>query len=264
MNIYEQQGRIFDIQRYSIHDGPGIRTIVFLKGCYLHCRWCCNPESQEYKLQELTQGGKTRTVGRDVTVAEVMDEILKDAVYYGRSGGGVTLSGGECMAQPEFSEALLRAVHEYGFSTAVETTAFASREVVERLLPHIDLFMMDIKHMDSQKHEAFCGKPNEQILENANFIAENAKELIVRVPTVPTFNATEEEIAAIARFTATLPRVRELHLLPYHRLGQDKYAGLGREYTLAHILPPTGEEMERLAAAARAAAPTLHVQIGGN
>ena len=264
MNIYEQQGRIFDIQRYSIHDGPVIRTIVFLKGCYLHCRWCCNPESQEYKLQELTQGGKTRTVGRDVTVAEVMDEILKDAVYYSRSGGGVTLSGGECMAQPEFSEALLRAVHEYGFSTAVETTAFASREVVERLLPHIDLFMMDIKHMDSQKHEAFCGKPNEQILENAKFIAENAKELIVRVPTVPTFNATEEEISAIARFTATLPRVRELHLLPYHRLGQDKYAGLGREYTLAHILPPTGEEMERLAAAARAAAPTLHVHIGGN
>ncbi|MBE6630138.1 MAG: glycyl-radical enzyme activating protein [Ruminococcaceae bacterium] len=264
MNIYEQQGRIFDIQRYSIHDGPGIRTIVFLKGCYLHCRWCCNPESQEYKFQELTQGGKTRTVGRDVTVAEVMDEILKDAVYYSRSGGGVTLSGGECMAQPEFSEALLRAVHEYGFSTAVETTAFASREVVERLLPHIDLFMMDIKHMDSQKHEAFCGKPNEQILENAKFIAENAKEMIVRVPTVPTFNATEEEIAAIARFTATLPRVKELHLLPYHRLGQDKYAGLGREYTLAHILPPTGEEMERLAAAARAAAPTLHVHIGGN
>jgi len=263
MNIYEQQGRIFDIQRYSIHDGPGIRTIVFLKGCYLRCRWCCNPESQEYKQEELTQGGKTRTVGRDVTVAEVMDEILKDAVYYNRSGGGVTLSGGECMAQPEFAEALLRAVHEYGYHTAVETTAFASREVVERLLPHIDLFMMDIKHVDSAKHEQFCGKPNEQILENAKFIAENAKEMIVRVPTVPTFNATETEIAAIARFTAALPNVKELHLLPYHRLGQDKYAGLGREYTLSHITPPTGEEMERLAAAARAAAPTLHVQIGG-
>ncbi len=263
MNIYEQQGRIFDIQRYSIHDGPGIRTIVFLKGCYLRCRWCCNPESQEYKFQELTQGGKTRTVGRDVTVAEVMDEILKDAVYYSRSGGGVTLSGGECMAQPEFSEALLRAVHEYGFNTAVETTAFAPREVVERLLPHIDLVMMDIKHVDSQKHEAFCGKPNEQILENARFIAENAKEMIVRVPTVPTFNATSEEIAAIARFAASLPNVKQLHLLPYHRLGQDKYAGLGREYTLSHITPPTGEEMERLAAAARAAAPGLLVQIGG-
>ncbi|MBQ9777930.1 MAG: glycyl-radical enzyme activating protein [Clostridia bacterium] len=263
MNIYEQTGRIFDIQRYSIHDGPGIRSIVFFKGCYLRCRWCCNPESQEYKLQELTEGGKTRTVGRDVTVAEVMDEILKDAVYYHRSGDGVTLSGGECMAQPEFAEALLRAVHEYGYHTAIETTAFASREVVDRLLPHVDLFLMDIKHVNSEKHQAFCGKPNDVILQNAKYIAENARELIIRVPCVPTFNATEEEIADIARFAASLPRVKELHLLPYHRLGQDKYTGLGREYTLAHITPPTNEHMERLAAAARAAAPTLHVQIGG-
>ena len=263
MNIYEQTGRIFDIQRYSIHDGPGIRSIVFFKGCYLRCRWCCNPESQEYKLQELTEGGKTRTVGRDVTVAEVMDEILKDAVYYHRSGGGVTLSGGECMAQPEFAEALLRAVHEYGYHTAIETTAFASREVVDRLLPHVDLFLMDIKHVNSEKHQAFCGKPNDVILQNAKYIAENARELIIRVPCVPTFNATEEEIADIARFAASLPRVKELHLLPYHRLGQDKYTGLGREYTLAHITPPTNEHMERLAAAARAAAPTLYVQIGG-
>ena len=263
MDIYNQTGRIFDIQRDSLHDGPGIRSIVFLKGCYLRCRWCCNPESQEYKLQELTQGGRTRTVGRDVTVAEVMDEILQDAVYYRRSGGGVTLSGGECMAQPEFAEALLRAVHEYGYNTAIETTAFAAREVVERLLPHVDHFLLDIKHMDSEKHRAFCGKPNDKILENARFIAENARDLIIRVPTVPTFNATPEEIAAIARFAASLPGVKELHLLPYHRLGQDKYAGLGREYTLSHITPPTGEEMERLAAAARAAAPSLSVQIGG-
>ena len=263
MGIYEQTGRIFDIQRYSIHDGPGIRTIVFLKGCILRCRWCCNPESQEYRLQELTQGGKTRTVGRDVTVGEVMDEVIKDAVYYQRSGGGVTLSGGECMAQPEFSEALLRAVHECGYTTAIETTAFASREVVDRLLPHVDYFLMDIKHMNGEKHRAFCGKPNDIILENAKYIAENAKNLVIRVPTVPTFNASEEEIAAIARFTASLETVRELHLLPYHRLGQDKYAGLGREYTLSHITPPDNALMERLAAAARAAAPSLAVQIGG-
>lgn len=263
MSIYEETGRIFDIQRYSIHDGPGIRTIVFLKGCYLRCRWCCNPESQEYKLQEMTEGGKTRTVGRDVTVAEVMDEVRRDAVYYQRSGGGVTLSGGECMAQPEFSEALLRAVHEYGYTTAIETTANASREVVDRLLPHVDYVLMDIKHMDSEKHRAFCGAPNEKILENARYIAENANDLVIRVPTVPTFNANAEDIAAIARFADSLPRVKELHLLPYHRLGQDKYKGLGREYPMAGVTPPTNEEMEALAAAARAAAPRLHVQIGG-
>ena len=104
--IFSQTGRIFDIQRYSIHDGPGIRTIVFLKGCYLRCKWCCNPESQEYGIQQMTLAGKTKTVGRDVTVAEVMDEVVKDDRYYRRSGGGITLSGGECMAQPEFAEAL--------------------------------------------------------------------------------------------------------------------------------------------------------------
>ncbi len=261
--IYDREGRIFDVQRYSIHDGPGIRTIVFFKGCFLRCRWCCNPESQSYRIEEMTEGGKTRSVGRDVTVRELMDEISADAVYYRRSGGGVTLSGGECMAQPEFCEALLRAAKEYGYDTAIETTACASREVVERLLPHVDHFLMDIKHTNSEKHRAYTGSPNEQILANARFIAQNARHLVIRVPVVPTFNATDAEIADIARFAASLQNVTELHLLPYHRLAQDKYAGLGREYAMAGITPPTGEEMERLAVAARSAAPTLTVQIGG-
>ena len=262
-NIYEQSGRIFDIQRYSIHDGPGIRTIVFLKGCYLRCRWCCNPESQEYKIQELTLAGKTKTVGRDVTVEEVMDEVRKDDRYYRRSGGGITLSGGECMAQPEFAEALLRATHEYGYTTAIETTAFAKREVVAKLLPHIDHFLMDIKHMDSAKHKEFTSQPNELILENAKYIAENAKHLIIRVPVVPTFNDTPEEIAAIARFADSLPNVTELHLLPYHRLGQDKYQGIGRNYTLMDITPPTKEHMNMLLETAIKASTKLQVQIGG-
>ena len=116
MNIYEQTGRIFDIQRYSIHDGPGIRTIVFLKGCYLRCRWCCNPESQDYKFQELTMNGVTKTVGQDITVRELMEEIAKDEVYYRRSGGGVTLSGGEAMAQPDFAEDSKQPFHRSAWS----------------------------------------------------------------------------------------------------------------------------------------------------
>lgn len=262
-DIYEQTGRIFDIQRYSIHDGPGIRTIIFLKGCFLRCKWCCNPESQSYDIQQMTLAGKTKTVGRDVTVQEVMDEVTKDAVYFRRSNGGITLSGGECMAQPEFAEALLRAAHEYGLNTAIETTAFANRETVQRLLPHVDHFLMDIKHMDSKKHEAFTGKSNTLILENAKYIAENARHLIIRVPTIPTFNATPEEISAIARFADSLPNVTELHLLPYHRLGQDKYEGIGRAYTLDGILPPTNEYMQELLSAAQSASHKLHVQIGG-
>ena len=261
-NVYDQTGRIFDIQRYSLHDGPGIRTIVFLKGCYLRCRWCCNPESQEYGIQTMNMNGTQKTVGRDVTVGELMPELEKDRGYYARSGGGITLSGGECMAQPDFAEALLIACHNYGFTTAIETTAFADRSVVERLIPHVDYVLMDIKHMDASKHKSFTGQSNEKILANAQWIAEHASSLTIRVPTIPTFNATEEEIAAIARFADSLPGVRELDLLPYHRLGQDKYAGIGREYTLSSLTPPTNAQMASLKAAAEAVS-HLHVQIGG-
>ena len=266
-NYYDQIGRIFDIQRFSIHDGPGIRTIVFLKGCYLRCRWCCNPESQEYGIQQLTLNGATKTVGQDITVKDLMAELEKDRMYYQRSGGGITLSGGEAMAQPDFTEALLCACHDYGFSTAIETTAFADREVVARLIPHVDHVLMDIKHMDSIKHRAFTSQPNEKILSNAKYIASHAAHLIIRVPVVPTFNDTPAEIAAIARFTASLSTVRELHLLPYHRLGQDKYEGIGREYTLSHLTPPTATHMNQLKSAAESAirqvSGKVHVQIGG-
>lgn len=262
-NIFEQTGRIFDVQRYSIHDGPGIRTIVFLKGCYLRCQWCCNPESQEYQIQQMCRAGKAETVGRDVTVEEVLDEISKDRVYYARSGGGITLSGGECMAQPDFAEALLRACHEYGFNTAIETTAFASLDTVKALLPHVDHFLMDIKHTDSEKHRKFTSQPNEQILANARYIAENARHLIIRVPVIPTFNDTAAEISSIARFAESLAKVNELHLLPYHRLGQDKYAGLGRKYPLDGIAPPSQDHMNELLAAAKNAAPRLNIRIGG-
>ena len=239
-------GRIFDIQRFSTHDGSGIRTLVFLKGCYLRCRWCCNPESQLYDIQTMKVGDTVKTIGRDVTVEHVLKEILRDRMYYRRSGGGVTLSGGEALAQPDFAVALLTACQENGVHTAVETTGFAPPEVVERFLPVLDCVLMDIKHMNSQKHQEFTTQPNERILQNAQLIAEKAKRLIIRVPVIPTFNDTEEEIGAIAAFAASLPNVNEIHLLPYHRMGKDKYTGLDREYPMDHILPPTAEHMEIL------------------
>lgn len=239
-------GRIFDIQRFSTHDGSGIRTLVFLKGCPLRCRWCCNPESQLYEIQQMTLGGNTKTVGRDVTVEEVLKEVLRDRMYYRRSGGGVTLSGGESLTQPDFAVALLTACQENGVHTAIETTGFAAPETIERYLPVLDCVLMDIKHMDSQKHQEFTTRPNDRILQNARLIAKKAKRLIIRVPVIPTFNDTESEIGAIAAFAASLPNVREIHLLPYHRMGMDKYTGLGREYTMGHITPPTAEHMELL------------------
>lgn len=249
-NPNDATGRIFDIQRFSIHDGPGIRTIVFFKGCGLRCRWCCNPESQSSATQQLTRGGRTQEVGRTVTAGEVMQEVLRDLPYYRRSGGGVTLSGGECLLQPEFARALLDLCHQNGLPTAIETAGFAPRENVERVLEGVDLVLMDIKHMSPEKHKAFCGHTNEQILENSRYIAAHAKRLIIRVPVIPGFNDTEEEIAAIAGYAARLPGVRELHLLPYHRLGQDKYTGLGRNYEMGEVPPPTQSRMSALLATA--------------
>ncbi len=249
----EITGRIFDIQRYSIHDGPGIRTIIFLKGCRLRCRWCCNPESQEYGIQTMQlqdTPGRSKVVGRDVTVGEILGEIRKDYSYYRRSGGGVTLSGGEALCQPEFAVALLRACQEEGISTAIESSGYADWDVLKEYLPYLDYFLLDIKHMDSRKHEEFTGRPNGLILENARKIAESDANLTIRIPVVPGFNHTKQEIKAIAEYAASLPGgrpgARELHLLPYHRLGQDKYQGLGREYTMAHIEPPANEYMEEL------------------
>lgn len=260
-DYWKTQGRIFDVQRYSIHDGPGIRTIVFLKGCYLRCRWCCNPESQEFRIQTMTVAGKPKIMGRDVTVEEVMAEVGKDEAYYRRSGGGITLSGGECLFQPDFSAAILRAAKESGYHTAIESTGCAAYEEIQKLLPYLDLYLMDIKHMNSDKHKQYTGQPNDRILENARRIAEDAKELIIRVPVIPTFNNTKEDIRAIAEFAASLPGVKQLHLLPYHRLGQDKYAGLCRTYTLADIEPMTEEYMQGLLETAKQSG--LHCQIGG-
>ncbi len=243
----QTKGRIFDIQRCSIHDGTGIRTICFLKGCVLRCKWCCNPESQEYSIQEMTVQGRKKVIGQDVTVAQVMETVEKDRPYYNRSGGGLTLSGGESLCQPEFARDLLRAAKAVGINTAMESMGCAKWEVIEQILPYLDHYLMDIKHMDSAKHKAFTGKGNELMLENAGKIAVSGQtRLSIRVPVVPAFNDTPEEIQAIARFADGLPGVEDIYLLPYHRLGQDKYEGLGRTYELPDLLPPEQSHMERL------------------
>ncbi len=267
MEDYQKtKGRIFDIQRYSIHDGYGIRTIVFLKGCVLRCRWCCNPESQEYAVQTMLVQGEPKVIGRDVTAEEVLKTVEKDRAYYRRTGGGLTLSGGESLCQPEFAAALLRGAKEAGISTALESMACAKWEVIESILPWLDQYLLDIKHMNGAKHQEFTGKSNELMLENAVKIANAQKkyhtELSIRVPVIPGFNDTVQEIRDIAAFTGQLQNVRRLHLLPYHRLGQDKYAGLGREYLMGEVQPPSDEKMQELLRTAIQAS-GVECQIGG-
>lgn len=262
-DLLNTKGRIFDIQRYSIHDGPGIRTIVFLKGCVMRCRWCCNPESQSYEIEEILVDGKPKVIGRDVTVKEVMEIVDKDATYYRRSGGGLTLSGGESLCQPKFAYALLKTAKARGLNTAMESMGCAKYETIETILPYLDTYLMDIKHTNPKKHQEFCGRDNILMLENARKIAESGlTRLVIRVPVIPSFNDTVEEISDIARFADKLPGVDKIHLLPYHRLGQDKYKGLKREYLMGDILPPENQHMEMLKKAVENVS-KLSCQIGG-
>lgn len=262
-DILQTKGRIFDIQRYSIHDGDGIRTIVFLKGCVLRCRWCCNPESQEYAIQTMMVAGKPKVIGRDVTVEEVMKTVEKDRDYYRRTGGGLTLSGGESLCQPAFARALLQTAKSRGISTAMESMGCAPYEVIESILPYLDTYLMDIKHTNPGKHKEFTGRSNELMLENARKIAASGQtRLVIRVPVIPGFNDTPEEIAGIAKFADKLPGVNKIHLLPYHRLGQDKYEGLGREYPMKDVLPPENEHMLMLKKVVENVS-RLSCQIGG-
>lgn len=253
-------GRIFDIQRFSIHDGPGIRTIFFLKGCVLRCKWCCNPESQNTDIEYMTTGGKTKTVGRDVKVSELLETAEKDRIYYSHSGGGVTLSGGECLCQSDFASAILRGCKEIGINTAVESTACASYDKIEKILPYLDYYLLDIKHFDSSKHKMYTGVPNELIKENAIKIAKRVS-VTVRVPVIPGFNDTKEEIYDISSFASTLYGVKEIHLLPYHRLGYDKYIGLGRDYSMGDVPLLTHEKISELKSSAEKSG--LICKIGG-
>lgn len=263
MSYLDTKGRIFDIQRYSVHDGVGIRTIVFLKGCVLRCRWCCNPESQEYAIQNMRLAtGKMKVVGEDTTVGEVMKTVEQDRIFYRRSNGGLTLSGGECTLQAEFSRDLLHAAKDAGFSTAIESMACCSYDKIEMLLPYLDTYLMDIKHMNGAKHKEFCGKDNALMLENAMKTAKSGMtELVIRTPVIPGFNDTDHEIRAIAQYAAKLPGVRQMHILPYHRLGFDKYTGLSREYLMGGILPPSADKMRELKSAVESTG--LICAIGG-
>ncbi|NLO74717.1 MAG: glycyl-radical enzyme activating protein [candidate division WS1 bacterium] len=290
-------GTIFDIKRFAIHDGPGIRTTVFLKGCPLRCFWCHNPESQspspvlmQYPSQcigcgrclevcpngALSQGeeqiiidrsrcqvcGRCGAVcyaqalvllGRQVTVEEVIAEVLKDRAFYQTSGGGMTLSGGEPMAQLAFATALLQAAKGEGLHNVLDTCGFARWELYEAVLPHLDLVLYDLKAGESSAHKIATGVDNALILENLQRLSETGVEILVRVPVVPGLNATPEGIAALARLVAALPRPVPMELLAYHRLGESKHTAMGHAPADLPDAPPEAELMHDLVAAAEAA-----------
>ena len=253
------KGFIFDIERGSYVDGPGIRTTVFFKGCNLRCAWCHNPESQSPKPQMMfyknkcTGCGKCKEkcpnhlelcelcgkctiycphdareiCGKEYTVDEVMREILKDKVFYENSGGGVTFSGGECMLQIDFLEEILKACKENGIHTAVDTAGHVPYESFERILPHTDLFLYDVKCFDSVKHKQYTGVGNKLILDNLKTLLGTGKAVWVRIPIIPTVNDTEEEMQQISALLEAHKNYERVELLPYHAMGQHKYSALG-------------------------------------
>lgn len=220
---------VFNIQRFSIHDGPGIRTIVFVKGCPLRCKWCFNPESQNAL--------PTEQFGNLMTVEEVYNELKKDQVTYRRSGGGITFSGGEALTQPDFLEEVCHLCQLNGWSTALETTAFASQETIKRIIPLIDHVLLDIKAIPSDIHKNGTGIDNKKILENAFLINELAQDIVIRIPVIPGFNYEEKQIQYICDFAKYLNKVTTIHLLPYTNFGENKYKLLNREYELKDVQP---------------------------
>jgi pyruvate formate lyase activating enzyme len=223
-------GIVCNIQRYSLHDGPGIRTVVFLKGCPLRCRWCCNPETQNPLPEPMRQNGRESTVGQTLPAEEIIEIAQRDELFQ-RGGGGLTLSGGEPLGQGDFTLDVLRRAKEERIHTAMETAGYGDYAILRAACARLDYLLFDVKSLDDAKHKDFTGVGNTLILKNLVRLCEEFPRLPkrIRTPVIPGFN--ENETASIAAFAARLPNAVH-EALPYHRFGATKYAALGRAYPM--------------------------------
>ena len=237
------KGLIFNIQKFCINDGPGIRTTVFLKGCPLHCAWCHNPESHSSEIQVMKENGKDILCGKYVEVEEVMEEVLKDKVFYKNSGGGLTLSGGEPLLQFDFAYELLKRAKQKGIHTCVETCGFVEREKLLKIAELTDLFLYDWKLTDDLLHKEYTGMSNQRILENLKAIDSAGLNVILRCPIIPGVNDNEEHFFGIAQLANLLKNVLAIDIEPYHALGNNKYKRLGKEDTVQEFEIPSEEQV---------------------
>jgi pyruvate formate lyase activating enzyme len=283
MEELSQTGVVFNVQKYSLQDGPGIRTTVFLKGCPLCCSWCHNPEGLSPRPEivvvetrcavcgecrtacplpgalqatvplptqnpdclfcaacvEACPGGARQLIGRTMTVAEVLRQVLQDRIFYDDSGGGVTFSGGEPLMQPGFLKALLAACHDHGVHAAVDTCGLAASQHLLEIAPLTGLFLYDLKLMDDARHQLHTGVSNRPILENLRRLSAVHANIWVRVPLIPGINDDPENLEAMARFVSSIPSARQVSVLPFHKTGAQKFRRLGRAFGLEQLEPPT-------------------------
>ncbi len=285
-------GLIFDIQKFSVHDGPGIRTLVFFKGCQLNCLWCSNPEGQKdysqlmlfpekcigcFHCTEVCPTGATylidreiqfnrelcnntgictdscpaearKLVGKQISVNDLLQEIEKDSAFYRKSGGGITFGGGEPLLQSNFIKAVSIECQKQGFNIALETCGYAPWKNLKSVAPYMDLILFDLKHMDPKLHRKFCGYSNKLILENLKKLSQlKPKKLTIRIPIIPSFNDTEENIKQTADFVKSLnSSISHVETLAYHKYGVLKYQRLGMKYKIDETRVPTNEDMDRV------------------
>ncbi len=303
------EGVVLRIERSSIHDGNGLRTVVFLKGCPLSCMWCSTPESQSIALEKgyiadrcvgcstciahcpgkaITLCGKKikidqsrcnnsfscvaacpeeayKVYGRFMTVDQVVAEIGKDEIFFFHSGGGVTISGGECLLQPEFTAGILRGSRQRGIDTAVETSLYSPWRHVEKILPFVNTLYVDIKHPDRKEHKRLVGVENDIILDNLKKLDASGLSfgLHLRIPLVPGVNDADHTLIASIAIASRLKKLREIEILPYHRLGVATYAHLGWGYQLSHVATPSQEYIIERTEFLRSLDLSVPVKVGG-
>lgn len=295
-------GKIVNIQDFSLHDGPGIRTTIFFKGCPLHCLWCANPDTQSEKFQlfhsislctgcqecrvacpenviswkdnieidrarctlcgeciEACSTSALRIDGYEITLNTILEKIQSESLFYRNSGGGVTLSGGEPLFQPLFAEAVLKKCRKWGIHTAMETSGCANYETLKRLSTLLDLIYYDVKHLDDTVHRKITGVSNRLILENLQKISLVHSGIVVRVPVIPSINSSEKDMLQLGVFLTKKTAVKRVEFLNYHRLGEQKYASIGKPYTLVDLKPFTEEEFENCVRDFQTKFPTINV-----
>ncbi|NVO11674.1 MAG: glycyl-radical enzyme activating protein [Bacteroidales bacterium] len=247
-------GLVFDIRHFSVHDGPGLRVTVFLKGCPLSCAWCHNPESQSFETETYMRIHRlddkefefVEHIGNRMSVNEVIQEVEKDISIFDESKGGVTFSGGEPLSQPEFLRDLLKACKAKEIHTAVDTSGFASQLVMESIIPLTDLFLFDIKHISEDEHKKYTGVSNSSIFKNLDLIAKSNKKVIIRIPLIQNITDTGENLKLLREVIRKYPSIERVDILPFHNIAKIKYERFGKNYTLGNAEKYDDQKAEQI------------------